>query len=408
MSFFKFQFAQLTLASLFLSTAVLAVSPPDTPLTAPSLSIQLLENEEGRLLIKIANIPSANMNAIREHFDRIDWRDIFPVHVVNRPAPSDDSNPLWGSYRPDDDGVCFVPRFPLRPGLTYRAEFDLTRLASRLGLDHRGAALDILTADLEVPAAPAPPRTTIAGIYPSGSVLPENLLKFYLEFSGPMSRGEAYQHITLLDGQGDAIELPFLELDEELWDPYAQRLTLFIDPGRIKRGLKPREELGPSLLQGGDYQLVIDPKWRDAHGNALISPGRKSFHVGPPDYLPIDPKTWAITPPAAGSKAPLVVTFSEPLDYGLLQRVLYIEDKDGVRLDGDVRVQNYETQWTFIPASAWRKGEWSLIVDRVLEDLAGNSVGRAFDVEVVEVADRYDTRRRGEPVRIKFQIRGRN
>ena len=34
----------------------------------------------------------------------------------------------------------------------------------------------------------------------------------------------------------EAIELPFLEIDEELWDPAMMRLTLFIDPGRIKRG----------------------------------------------------------------------------------------------------------------------------------------------------------------------------
>ena len=404
MSFLKFQFTRLALVGLLLSTVVLGAMPPPEP----SLGIQLLNDDQGRHFIKVTGFQAAEMKVIGEHFDRIDWRDLFPVCVAGKSTPSSRAIPLWGTYAPDDDGIRFVPRFPLRSGLTYRVALDLKRLASLIGLDHEASAPDILNANLEVPAAPPAPRTTLAGIYPSASLLPENLLKFYLEFSGPMSRGEAYQHITLLDGQGDAIELPFLELDEELWDPYAQRLTLFIDPGRIKRGLKPREELGPSLLQGGDYQLVIDSNWRDAQGNALISPGRKSFHVGPPDYLPIDPKTWAITPPAAGSKAPLVVTFPEPLDYGLLQRVLYIEDKDGVRLDGDVRVQNYETQWTFIPASAWREGEWILIVDRVLEDLAGNSVGRAFDVEVVEVADRYDTRRRGEPVRIKFQIRGRN
>ncbi len=400
MSVPKIHNLSLALAGLFLSSALAAA-----PQSAPSLSIQLREDTEGRFYIRLANIQATDMTAIREHFDRIDWRDIFPVHVVNRQMPADRTNPLWGTYRPGDEGVSFMPRFPLRPGLSYRAELDLARLASQLGLDRDDGAPDILTVVLDMPAAPAPPRTTIAGIYPSAGVLPENLLKFYLEFSGPMSRGEAYQHISLLDGHGDEIELPFLELEEELWDPYARRLTLFIDPGRIKRGLKPHEDVGPSLLQGGDYQLVIDPKWRDAHGNALISPGRKSFHVGPPDYVTIDPKEWTINPPPAGSKTPLVVTFPEPLDYGLLQRVLSIEDKDGVRLDGRPQVQSKETQWIFTPDSAWREGEWVLIVDRVLEDLAGNSVGRAFDVEVVEVTDRYDDRRRGKPVRIKFQIR---
>ena len=404
MNFSKFQFTRLALVGLLLSTVVLGAMPPPEP----SLSIQLLNDDQGRHFIKVTGFQAAEMKAIGEHFDRIDWRDLFPVCVAGKSTPSSRAIPLWGTYAPDDDGIRFVPRFPLRSGLTYRVALDLKRLASQIGLDHEAVAPDILNADLTLPPAPPAPRTTLAGIYPSASLLPENLLKFYLEFSGPMSRGEAYRHITLLDAKGDAIELPFLELDEELWDPQVRRLTLFIDPGRIKRGLKPHEEIGPSLVQGGDYQLVIDSNWRDARGKPLTSPARKSFHVGPPDYLPIDPKTWAITPPGAGTLSPLVVTFPEPLDYGLLQRVLHIEDKDGVRLDGKVQSQNYETQWAFTPDSPWAAGEWVLIVDRVLEDLAGNSVGRAFDVAVVEVADRYDTRRRGEPVRIKFQIRRRN
>ena len=51
---------------------------------------------------------------------------------------------------------------------------------------------------------------------------------------------------------------PFLELDEELWSPDGTRFTLIFDPGRIKRGLKPREEVGPVLEAGKSYSLVID------------------------------------------------------------------------------------------------------------------------------------------------------
>ena len=65
-----------------------------------------------------------------------------------------------------------------------------------------------------------------------------------------MSRGHIYDHIRLLDAQGAPVELPFLEIDEELWNAEMTRLTLFIDPGRIKRGVKPLEEIGPSLVAG--------------------------------------------------------------------------------------------------------------------------------------------------------------
>ena len=68
--------------------------------------------------------------------------------------------------------------------------------------------------------------------------------KFYLHFSAPMSRGEAYANIHLLDADGKPVEHAFLELEQELWDPAMKRFTLLIDPGRIKQGLKPRRTPG--------------------------------------------------------------------------------------------------------------------------------------------------------------------
>ena len=65
-----------------------------------------------------------------------------------------------------------------------------------------------------------------------------------------MQRGHVYDHIHLLGEAGKPVELPFLELDEELWDPEMTRLTIFIDPGRIKRGVRPLEEIGPALEAG--------------------------------------------------------------------------------------------------------------------------------------------------------------
>ena len=81
-------------------------------------------------------------------------------------------------------------------------------------------------------------------------MLPENLLKFYVHFSAPMSRGNIYDYIRLLNADGKQVELPFLEIDEELWDDSLTRLTLFIDPGRIKRGVLPLEECWTSTRSG--------------------------------------------------------------------------------------------------------------------------------------------------------------
>ena len=118
--------------------------------------------------------------------------------------------------------------------------------------------------------------------------MPENLLKFYLHFSAPMSRGEAYRRIHLLDADGNEVADPFLELGEELWDRDMRRFTLLFDPGRIKRGLKPREEVGPVLEEGKQYTLVVDRDWLDATGYPLAAKMRKTFRALAPDEAPLD------------------------------------------------------------------------------------------------------------------------
>jgi hypothetical protein len=60
-------------------------------------------------------------------------------------------------------------------------------------------------------------------------------------------RGEAYEHIKLLDAKGKPLEEVFLELGEELWDPEMKRFTLLFHPGRVKKGLVPREELTEAI-----------------------------------------------------------------------------------------------------------------------------------------------------------------
>src|SRR5262249_16103659 len=151
--------------------------------------------------------------------------------------------------------------------------------------------------------------------------LPENQLKFYLHFSAPMGKGGSYSHIRLLDDKGRAVQAPFLELDEELWDAQQRRFTLFLDPGRIKRGLKPREEVGPVLEEGKSYTLVVDKSWNEAEGNVLRDSFRKKFTVGPPDNDPIDPDKWKFRSPSAvtpNEREPLTVNFPKPLDHALL------------------------------------------------------------------------------------------
>ena len=166
---------------------------------------------------------------------------------------------MLGTCRVEGDALRFTPRYPFDRGRTYLATF-------RPSLMPGGSGPDVTSSHL-VPR-PARAVTTLTRISPMGDRVPENLLKFYLTFSSPMARGEVYDRVRLLKADGQAVDLPFLRIAEELWDPTGTRLTLLIDPGRIKRGLKPREESGPVLEAGRVYTLVIDAGWPDAEGRS--------------------------------------------------------------------------------------------------------------------------------------------
>jgi hypothetical protein len=243
----------------------------------------------------------------------------------------------------------------------------------------------------------------VAHVYPSSAVLPENQLKFYLYFTAPMGKGRAWQKVHLVDAAGKTVNRPFLELDEELWDPGMTRLTLFIDPGRIKRGVRPLEEVGPSLEAGKSFTLVVAATARDAAGNPLAREYRKPFRVGPPDREAIDPAKWTITPPRAGTRGPLTVAFGKPLDHALAERVIQVADAAGRAVGGSVTTEDSERRWVFMPDDPWAGGHYEVVVQRTLEDLAGNNIGKPFEVELV---DAPIDRKPGdaEPVRLPFVV----
>lgn len=266
-----------------------------------------------------------------------------------------------GSYEVAGSTVRFRPRFPLQDGMAYEARWGT------------------VTGTHTVPKVVRTATARVERMYPSSDTLPANQLKLYLHFSVPMSRGEAWRRIHLIDDAGKEVALPFLEIEEELWDREAKRLTVLFDPGRIKRGLVPHNEVGPALVEGRKYRIVVDGEWPDAHGTAMAEGFVKAFTVVPADRTPPTLSGWKV---AAG--ASLTVDLPEPLDAALLQRLMWVVDAKGERVDGEVRLENEETRWVFTPAVAWTPGNYQLVVGTILEDLAGNRIDRPFDVDSFE------------------------
>jgi hypothetical protein len=344
------------------------------------------------------------------------WRAILTVRVVDEQLNrSRERVPaVSGRYQVGGTSFRFTPRYPLEPEMMYRAELDLGRLSEQFAAgemveEHtddgvgaeREAGGRMLRAEYRVPSRPATKATNVTGVFPSANVLPENLLRFSITFSGPMSRSEAYRNLRLLDRAGKAIELPFLELDEELWSRDGRRFTLLFDPGRIKRGLKPREELGPVLQAGNTYELVIDRAWKDADGRPLEQEYRKAFRVVAPDERCPEPKRWEIRAPKANTRDAVVVRLREPLDRALLDRLIGVQDGAGATVDGDVSVSDDETVWKLAPAVPWRVGAYRLVVGTALEDVAGNSVARPFEVDTFRAITEQV---KGETVEVPFMV----
>ncbi len=61
--------------------------------------------------------------------------------------------------------------------------------------------------------------------------------------------------------------------------------------------------------------------------------------------------------------------------------MLSVRNSTASDIVGTVDISEGETRWQFTPGKPWSAGDYRLVVDTALEDLAGNAVGRAFDVD---------------------------
>ncbi len=161
---------------------------------------------------------------------------------------------MLGEYNLQDEMILFKPLVPLSQGLSYEVYFDKK-----------------LIGNIKVPFANASNAPRLLMVYPTPDTLPENLLKMYVQFSGPMREGESQKHISLVDHNNDTLQGVFLDLQPELWNNERTVLTIWFDPGRIKRGLIPNRQLGNPLKKGERYRLAIFKRMERCAGLAITT-----------------------------------------------------------------------------------------------------------------------------------------
>lgn len=216
-------------------------------------------------------------------------------------------------------------------------------------------------------------------IYPSSNQLPSNLLKFYLQFSSPMQPGKSYTKVALVNQGGDTLNAPFVALSPELWNDDFTRLTLWLDPGRIKRNLGPNQMLGPVLELNQTYELIIKSSWKDQGGRPLDKTYQKSFRVIPAERQKIMLKEWSLGIPEVKTSQALMIYFPKPMDAPLSQRMIQIITPDKRLLDGTFILTNEEKTLEVKPLKHWKPGVYQLKIDTYLEDICGNNLLRPFD-----------------------------
>jgi hypothetical protein len=281
--------------------------------------------------------------------------------------------PTAGSWERDGDIARFIPRFAAVGGTVFAV---VGRQDARQDWSERARVV--------APGAHQARTTVVETIDPGCDQVPANLLRFSVTFSEAMEEGTAAGRIHLHDASGAELAGTLLDMPPELWDRDRRRLTVLLEPGRIKRGLQPNVQAGPPLREGEMVSVVIDADIRDATGAELAAGAQRSYRVGAAVRSRVDPARWDVRWPEA-VQDPLVIRFDRALDRALAQRCIRLMDGHGESVPGHASLDENSPVWVFTPAD--RDGEgldaaWALHVDTRLEDLAGNSVRRVFDRDV--------------------------
>lgn len=377
-----------------LFSVLLATACSGTP-SAPQIRLDLANPRQP--VVVVAGVSRRDLTALsKANLTSDEWSTLLRVTVKRQGVQQAGDPPAVAGRYAIADSVRFVPLFPLDPGREYDVEFDPSRL-SRAGVPRLPAAKGVVS----LPAVVLAPSTVVAAVYPAGDVIPENLLRMYVHFSGPMGQQGGLDHVVLLDKTGREVPDALLPLDTELWNGDRTRFTLFFDPGRVKRDILPNRRMGRPLQAGETITLVVKKDWLDARGVPLASEFRRAYRVGAADERALDTSAWRVASPAAGTREPVIVTFPEALDHGLLQRALGVT-RTGTAVPGEPQVEDRATRWRFAPRDAWQAGEYTLVVLPILEDVAGNRIGRAFEVASPGAASPDE---HSQPISLPFQIR---
>ena len=364
--------------TLMIVLLFLGCKDPKTNVGVAKPAKQLLESNE----VPIINASDASIPVISVTMpvETTPKKNSDYLLLARRDPQSNELHPVHGTYSRTEDIVSFTPSFPLLPNQDYEAVNLLTNRSTSYRWDSPNGNVPVLS------------------ISPSYDILPANHLKFYLRFSEPMQQDSPWEHCKLLDvTTGDFVPRPFRHT--ELWNRSGDRLTLWFHPGRQKTGVNLNVEIGPVLEPNHEYQLIINAGWPSLAGTAIETDTKINFVAGQPDHSQPDPESWDLLIPSAGTQEPLTIRFHEPLDDALLNnRALEVMFNE-VPLDSHQEISKNGLAIRISPLTPWIAGNYHIQINPRLEDLAGNSIERPFEVDL-----KKETKDLSKAQQIKFTV----
>ena len=221
----------------------------------------------------------------------------------------------------------------------------------------------------------------VLSVYPATTQVPANILKWYVRFSKPVNPIKIYNHIRFLDEHGDPIDRSILDLAAPLLSDDGTLLTIWVEPGRQKQLLGPNHRLGSVFESDHEYTLVIDDSLKDADGIALANEVRQNFSTTAADRIQPSIDHWTVMSIQALTKQPVLIKCTEQLDYGSLIDTFSISI-DGSRVAGILDYDSAESTISFTPEHNWDAGTYTIQLEPLLEDLAGNNLQHLFDLPI--------------------------
>ncbi|MGC3940382.1 hypothetical protein ACOTTU_21490 [Roseobacter sp. EG26] len=267
---------------------------------------------------------------------------------------------MAGRYSQSEGTLTFLPAFGFDTGQDY---------VVHVWTPQDEHALHVFRLANEVATVPA----SVTETYPSGETIPENTLRFYIHFSTPMRPQVAFDYIKLRDASGNVDDAAFMQFKQELWNEDRTRLTVLIDPGRIKREVATNVELGPALRAGQQYTLSVEGGWPSSDGASVLPIFSRTFTVSSALRERPDVGLWQSVSPCVGTREALEISFDRPFDRHLLFSKVRVLAKTGHRIEGKIEVAGNERVWRFVPNHPWSGTDVKLVAETELEDVAGNN-----------------------------------